>query len=118
MSNTTYFDIAAADITDEILPDTDCADTDIESLAQRIEYSIMAQLGISTAPTDTIQLEDLKRAIILLVASALEGREPHSQAEGNVRVDKYSRILWAKEAKEILRRYQTNVPIAVTRYGD
>ncbi len=103
---TTYFSIASTDITNEIYPDTDCSATNIGTLAQRLEYEVMQRLGLSSAPTDAVDLATLKRAIILLTAADLESREPHSRADGSVREDKYSRFEWRQEAEAIIRRYE------------
>jgi hypothetical protein len=99
-------------------PDTDMEDADILLEAQQQEYKVSGAVGISTTPTDAATLSDMQLAVALLTASELEGREPHSRADGSVREDKYSRVLWMKEAKDIIRSYQTDVPVGVTRYGD
>jgi hypothetical protein len=111
MGATIYFGVVAVDITGEIYPDTDATSSNIESLAQRLEYDVMGQLSLTAAPTETIKKERLKFAIILFTASELESREPHSRADGSVREDKFSRVLWMQKAKDILSDYKGNNPV-------
>jgi len=116
-SQTSIFEVTAAMVKRKY-PDTATSDADILLEAQQQEYRVSGMVDVSTTPTDAAILSDMQLAITLLTAAELEGQEPHSHAEGNVRVDKYSRILWRKEAMEIIRSYQTDVPVGVTRYGD
>jgi len=88
-------------------PDTDAASADILAEAQQQEYVVMGRLGLTAAPTAAIKLANLRTAIVLLTASTLEGREPHSRADGSVREDKFSRVLWAKEAEAIINSYRS-----------
>jgi hypothetical protein len=103
---TIYFSIEGSDITDGVYPDTDCDSADIEVIAQQLEYNLMDRLGLSAAPSGTAQSESLKHALILLTAAELESREPHSQADGAVRMDKFSRVLWKSDAEEIIHRFE------------
>ena len=102
---TTYFSVASTDVT-PLYPDTDATSGEIEAIAQRIEYNMMGRLNLSAAPTDTTDLQSLKHALILLTAAELESREPHSEAVGSYRWDKFSRVLWRSEAEEIIRRFE------------
>ena len=102
---TTYFSIAYTDVT-ELIPDTNATQTQIESLAQDIEYDVMNRLDLSAAPSDTIELGSLKRAIILLSAAAVESRQPHSAQDGSFSVQAFNRHLWEREAEQIIRRFE------------
>ena len=100
------------------MPDTDMSDADIEAEAQEIEYDVMRRLRIAVTPTDEVKLGVLRGAIALLTAGRVEGREPHSRADGSYREDKFSRVLWVKEAEDKIRMYETNVPIETRRWDD
>ena len=106
MTATTYFSIESTDITSELLPDTEATSDNIVSLAQRIEYDVMHRLGLSAAPTGTVDLQALKRAIILLTAADLESRDPYSYQEGSMSIQKTSRFEWKSEAEQIIRRFE------------
>lgn len=102
---TTYFSVASTDVT-PLYPDTDMTSGEIEAEAQKIENNLMDRLGLSAAPSDTKEASSLKDAIILLTAARAEGREPHSEAIGGYRWDKFSRVLWRSEAEDIIRRFE------------
>lgn len=117
MTTTTYFLVTAAMVKRKY-KDTDFEDADILLEAQEQEYDVMGQLSLTTAPTDTIKLARLRKAIVLMTASQLEGNEPHSRADGSVRMDKFSRVLWAKEANEIIASYRTHYVKATSYQTD
>jgi hypothetical protein len=103
---TAYFGIIAEDITEGVGPDTDMEDCQIEKMAGDLEKSVMNRLQLTSAPTDEFDKADLKHAIVLLTAAGIESREPHSEAVGSYRWDKFSRVLWRSEAEEIIRRFE------------
>ena len=106
VGGTAYFGIIAEDITEGVGPDTDMEDYQIERMAQEIEKSVMNRLQLTSAPTDEFESADLKHAIVLLTAAGVESREPHSEAIGGYRWDKFSRVLWRSEAEDIIRRFE------------
>lgn len=103
---TTYFAVTAAMVKRKY-KDTDFSDGDILLEAQEQEYDVMDQLSLTAAPSDTIRKARLAKAIVLMTASQLEGNEPHSRADGSVREDKMSRVLWMKEAQDIVNSCRT-----------
>jgi hypothetical protein len=116
---TTYFSVTADMVRDRYRAmDTSITDLKILAEAQSQEYWVMRRRGIAAAPTDAIELANMQLATALLTCAAIEEGEPHSRADGSVREDRFNRVLWRKQAYDIVDGYRTDVPIAVTRWGD
>lgn len=118
MTATTYFSISSTDITNELCPDTSMTSANIESLAQRVEYEVMHRIGLSAAPSGATASGALKYAIILLTASQIESRDPHSFQDGGFSAQKMSRFDWTKKADEIIRRFRSAKIQAWDLYDD
>jgi len=113
--STVYFSVTVAMVKRKI-PDTDASDSDILAEAQVQEYRVMSgeKLGLSAATGNTITDAVIAHAITLYAAAELETREPHSEAEGGVRVDKYNRISWKQEADAIIDKLRTSGHVVAT----
>lgn len=97
----------------EFLPEIEstgnASSTQVTSVMQRYENSLMNRLQLTAAPSNAFELARLKKAIILLSAAALESREGYAVSDGSSRINKFSSVLWRKDAEDDIRSFERKI---------
>jgi hypothetical protein len=110
---TSILGVTAAMVKEEI--QTSLSDADIESIAQKKEYRIAKRYGLTSAPSDTTDLNNYREMVILLTRIAIKNMDPHSRAIGPYREEHYPQLSWTRELKELYAMYD-EVRVSATAY--